>query len=140
MNTPESTPNAGKSENSPFQPQPSAQGKPRYWIWVVVVCLGVVGIVVSLVHRPAPGQEAGQGRRGFGMSVVPVATAVVRKGDIGVYGNYLGIVTPVYTVMVKSRVDGQLMSVNYSEGQIVQAGDSLVEIDPRPYQAQPNAS
>ncbi len=65
-----------------------------------------------------------------------VATAVVRKGDIGVYGNYLGIVTPVYTVMVKSRVDGQLMSVNYVEGQMVHAGDSLVEIDPRPYQAQ----
>jgi multidrug efflux system membrane fusion protein len=70
------------------------------------------------------------------MSVVPVTTAVVRKGDIGVYGNYLGIVTPVYTVMVKSRVDGQLMSVNYVEGQLVHKDESLVEIDPRPYQAQ----
>jgi multidrug efflux system membrane fusion protein len=45
-------------------------------------------------------------------------------------------VTPVYTVQVKSRVDGQLMSVNYVEGQMVHAGDSLAEIDPRPYQAQ----
>ena len=48
----------------------------------------------------------------------------------------IGTVTPVYTVQVKSRVDGQLMSVNYVEGQMVHAGDSLVEIDPRPYQAQ----
>jgi len=46
------------------------------------------------------------------------------------------VVTPINTVMVKSRVDGQLMSVNYIEGQMVHAGDSLVEIDPRPYQSQ----
>jgi multidrug efflux system membrane fusion protein len=99
------------------------------------VCLVVAGIVVSSLHRQGPAQ-ADQGRRGFGSSVVPVATAVVRKGDIGVYTNALGIVTPVYTVMVKSRVDGQLMSVNYTEFQMVRQGDSLVEIDPRPYQAQ----
>ena len=43
--------------------------------------------------------------------------------------------TPLYTVMVKSRVHGQLMSVNYTEGQMVHEGDSLVEIDPRPFQA-----
>ena len=52
------------------------------------------------------------------------------------YVERIAAVVPVYTVQVKSRVDGQLMSVNYVEGQMVQAGDSLVEIDPRPYQAQ----
>jgi multidrug efflux system membrane fusion protein len=57
-----------------------------------------------------------------------VSTAVVRKGDIGIYVNALGMVTPVYTVQVKSRVDGQLVAVNYVEGQTVHAGDSLVEI------------
>ena len=65
-----------------------------------------------------------------------IATASAQKGDIGTYVNALGVVTPVKTVSVKSRVDGQLMSVNYIEGQMVRAGDSLVEIDPRPYQAQ----
>ena len=65
-----------------------------------------------------------------------VGTVTARKGDIGVYVNALGLVTPISTVMVKSRVDGQLMTVNYKEGQMVHAGDSLVEIDPRPYQAQ----
>lgn len=70
------------------------------------------------------------------MPPVHVTTATIHKGDIKSYVNALGLVTPLNTVMVKSRVDGQLMSVNYVEGQMVKAGDSLVEIDPRPYQAQ----
>jgi len=65
-----------------------------------------------------------------------VSTATARKGDIRKYVERIATVIPVYTVQVKSRVDGQLMSVNYVEGQMVHAGDSLVEIDPRPYQAQ----
>jgi multidrug efflux system membrane fusion protein len=65
-----------------------------------------------------------------------IVTAAAQRGDIGTYVNALGVVTPIQTVMVKSRVDGQLMSVNYVEGQTVQARDPLVEIDPRPYQAQ----
>jgi len=47
----------------------------------------------------------------------------------------LGAITPIYTVTVKSRVDGQLMSVHFKEGDLVHAGDPLIEIDPRPYEA-----
>ncbi|MGH7967466.1 MAG: efflux RND transporter periplasmic adaptor subunit, partial [Limisphaerales bacterium] len=65
-----------------------------------------------------------------------IKTAVVKKGDIGVYVNALGAVTPVKTVLIKSRVDGQLMTVYYTEGQMVREGDALAEIDPRPFQAQ----
>jgi len=64
-----------------------------------------------------------------------VSAATAQRGDIGIYINALGIVTPFNTVSVKSRVDGQLVKVNYQEGQLVHAGDSLVEIDPAPYQA-----
>jgi multidrug efflux system membrane fusion protein len=64
-----------------------------------------------------------------------VSTSKAQTGDIGIYINALGVVTPLNTVSVKSRVDGQLVKVNYQEGQLVHAGDSLVEIDSAPYQA-----
>ena len=90
---------------------------------LLVLCLRTAGA--------APAEKGA-----FGGGTPKVTTVVARQGDIGMYVSALGAVTPVNTVLVKSRVDGQLMKVNYTEGQMVQAGDSLVEIDPRPYQAQ----
>jgi multidrug efflux system membrane fusion protein len=70
--------------------------------------------------------------RDFG--AVPVVAVQASKGDIGVYFPGLGAVTPIYTVTVKSLIAGYLMQVLYKEGQIVQKGEALAEIDPRPYQ------
>jgi multidrug efflux system membrane fusion protein len=67
-------------------------------------------------------------------AVVPVAVATAERRDIPYYLTGLGSVTAYYTVSVKSRVDGELMQVNFKEGQSVQKGELLALIDPRPYQ------
>jgi multidrug efflux system membrane fusion protein len=68
--------------------------------------------------------------------VVPVAAAAARRGNVPIYLEGLGSATPLYTVAIHSRVDGQLMSVHFQEGQFVHQGDVLIEIDPRPFQVQ----
>src|SRR4051794_40703929 len=66
----------------------------------------------------------------------PVVAEAARKADVNLYLNGLGTILPLRTVTVRSRVDGELMAVHFTEGQMVKAGDLLAEIDPRPYQVQ----
>ena len=80
--------------------------------------------------------KSGDKGKGKGRPVAPVAVALARSGNVNVYLNGLGTVTPLRTVTVRSRVDGQLMRVLFTEGQVVKQGDLLAEIDARPYQAQ----
>ncbi|MGD0868650.1 MAG: MdtA/MuxA family multidrug efflux RND transporter periplasmic adaptor subunit [Bryobacteraceae bacterium] len=79
------------------------------------------------VSSPAKNQKKGAG-------ATPVVAARARKGNIGVYYPGLGAITPISTVTVKSRVDGQLMNVHFKEGDLVHEGDLLLELDPRPFQ------
>ena len=69
-------------------------------------------------------------------SAVPVTAAIAANGSIDVYFTGLGTVTPLATITVKTRIDGELMEVNYREGEIVHKGAQLVQIDPRPFQVQ----
>ena len=69
-------------------------------------------------------------------TVVTIKAATVREGDIGIHVDALGTVTPISTVSLYSQVTGKVVAVNYREGQMVRKGQSLIEIDPRPYEAQ----
>jgi len=120
---------------------PQTQTRPRSrmpWIWLaaaVVLGAGIYGIW-RYVQTPAASASASGRKGGAGAAATPVVATTARKGDINVYYTGLGSVTPIQTVTVKSRVDGQLMSVAYKEGDLVHKGDPLAEIDPRPYQVQ----
>ncbi len=72
----------------------------------------------------------------MGNFVVPVVVATAQRGDLPVYFNGLGTVTAFNTVTIHSRVDGQLVSVAFREGQFVHEGDLLAQIDPRPFEVQ----
>jgi len=67
---------------------------------------------------------------------IPVVATQAKLGDLQRYLSAIGTVTPITTVTVQSRVAGQIMAVNFREGQIVKQGQLLVQIDPRPYQVQ----
>ena len=66
---------------------------------------------------------------------ITVTTATAQKGDIGVYLDAIGTVTPVYTASISSQVNGLVAAVHYKEGQLVRKGDRLIDIDSRPYRA-----
>jgi multidrug efflux system membrane fusion protein len=119
------------------EPIPAENWLRHWWIWVLAASL--LGVVVYVQVTKSSGQTT-QGAAKSGASPaqlsVPVTAVAAKTGDIGIYLTGLGSVTPVHTVTVKSRVDGELMKVYYREGQIVNKGALLAEIDSRPFQAQ----
>jgi membrane fusion protein, multidrug efflux system len=67
---------------------------------------------------------------------VTIITATAQKGNIGVYLDAIGTVTPTYTASITSQVTGMVIQVHYQEGQLVRKGQALIDIDPRPFEAQ----
>src|SRR5712691_11018036 len=66
---------------------------------------------------------------------VPVSAELAQRHDVAIYLTGLGTVQAYNSVLVKSRVDGQIVKINFSEGKDVTVGDVLVEIDPRQFEA-----
>ncbi|HXD33747.1 MAG TPA: MdtA/MuxA family multidrug efflux RND transporter periplasmic adaptor subunit [Pyrinomonadaceae bacterium] len=125
---------AASDEPVPSSRRPRSYRKLRRFIALLAFAL-LLGGAILFFQRLDTG-KANTNKPAFSPSAVAITTAIARQGNIGVYVNALGSVTPLNTVTVKSRVDGQLMRVNYREGQMVHQGDLLAEIDPRPFQAQ----
>jgi len=104
------------------------------WVIVIVAVLLAVFLVYYFTKPKTGGAEAsGKGRGQNGPAAITVGKTAA--GNINVYVSALGTVTPVATVTLYSQITGVVNSVHYREGQIVRRGDPLVDIDPRPYQA-----
>jgi multidrug efflux system membrane fusion protein len=100
--------------------------------WLLAVPLLVLGLFLLHHYTSAPPRPAaGRGQQGNPSITVDRS----RSGNIGIYVDALGTVTPTYTVTVFSQITGRVMEVHYREGQMVHKGESLIDIDPRPYEA-----
>ena len=135
--------------NSSGLPDPKAHsGEPRargrWWIWVLAATVVLGGIwyfhgghtETQALNSGAAGANSypAGGFGGGDAPAVPVVVTTAQRGDLPVYFDGLGTATAYNTVTVRSRVDGAIVKVNFTEGQFVHEGDALVEIDPRPYQ------
>ena len=99
-------------------------------LWLIILVVVVVAVVWYVLHRQQP-TTAGRAISGGPM---PVGTTTVQKGDMPITVAALGTVTPLAMVTVRTQLNGQLVEVGFQEGQMVNKGDFLAQIDPRPYQ------
>ena len=106
----------------------------RWFVWIAVLLIFAIILWLVLRHHD-DSQSATPARRGVG-GPVTITTATAQKGNIGVYLDAIGTVTPVYTASITSEVTGLVSQVHYQEGQLVRKGQPLIDIDSRPFQAQ----
>jgi multidrug efflux system membrane fusion protein len=129
MDHPANTDASAVDEHPPRNSDLSSHTKKR-WIAItllVIAALLCIALLVHLFFKPKA--------KPAGPPPIPVSLAPVTLGDLDVYLDALGTVTPVYTVTVVSRVAGEITEVRFKEGQTVKKNDLLAVIDPRPYVA-----
>jgi membrane fusion protein, multidrug efflux system len=108
---------------------------PKGIIALIVLAVALAGYFVWQRQSAATKSASAAKGREQSAQAVPVTFATVQIADFPVYLNSLGVATPYDTVTVRSRVDGEVIKVGFKQGQMVNEGDVLVQIDPRPYQA-----
>jgi len=130
-------------EKEPQRPRekPSASetspAHPRRRVWIVgAVVLALVAIAILARSGKSSDAKKAAAAKARSQAPIPVVVADAQTADFPVYLSGLGTVTPLATVTVRSRVDGELVSVSFKEGQLVKQDQLLAEIDPRPFQVQ----
>lgn len=119
-----------QNQPPPLNP-PSRSGR---WLWLAALAIAVPAVYYFTSSgkslNPTNADKTGKNET----PVISVGAATTRQGDMPIYLSGLGTVTPLRTVTVRSRVDGELVRVAFTEGQFVRQGDLLAEIDPRPFE------
>jgi multidrug efflux system membrane fusion protein len=121
-------------ETTSLQPSGVSTGKStKHRIWLLILAAALITVViVALLRKRQPASQPGENP----LTTPNIKTATVHRGSIGEYIEALGTVTPLATVNLYSQVSGEVVAVHYVEGQAVHKGDPLIDIDPRPYEAQ----
>lgn len=114
----------------PAHASQSRRHKTVVWvIWILLLLVLAIAVVLVWRHHDAAKKPPPAPPK------ITITSTTAKKGDIGVYLDAIGTVTPVYTDSITSQVNGLVVAVHYTEGQLVRKGDSLVDIDSRPYRA-----
>ncbi len=131
--------------NDPTSPEQSTAARGpvafirRHWLAllvVIVILVLLIALVKFIQHKqPLPAGAPGGGGRGGQNGPVAVAVATATVGDIQLRIPALGTVTPLANVTVRTQISGVMQKILFTEGQMVRQGDSLAQIDPRPYEA-----
>ena len=125
----------GPDHQLPAPPSTPHQSKwIRVLVWIALLLIFAVAFYLVMRHHDETKSAAATSKRGAG-GMVALTVATAAKGNIGVYLDSIGTVTPVYTASITSQATGPVTAVYFREGQIVRKGDPLIDIDPRPYRA-----
>ena len=119
--------------------RPPSKWRFLWWAVLLAVAFAVYKLwpkIDSIISAPPPSAKGGKKGGKGGGGTAPVVATRAHRGNIAVYDSSTGSVTPIYTTIMQSRVVGELMNINYKEGDLVKKGDLLMEIDSRPYVVQ----
>ena len=117
---------------APTPEKPKQSGVVRLIVWVLLLLIFGVGFFLVLRHHDEPKPATGRHAAG---GTATITTVTARQGNIGVYLDSIGTVTPVYTSSITSQVNGIVTAVHYKEGQLVHKGEPRIDIDSRIYRA-----